>query len=140
MRQSILVWAVLLFASVGCSSPIDTSNDMSGSAPKISAVKEVSPKEASEGIKTDVEFIDVRSESEFKAYRIDGSRNIPIDRFDETIPSLDRTKPVYLVCEVGIRSTAAAKKLAEAGFTDVRHIEGGIRAWEKAGLPVKEKE
>ena len=140
MRLNGFILGLFLLAFVGCSSPTETSNETAGSSSKASAVRDVSPKEASEGIKGDVQFIDVRSESEFEAYRVEGSKNIPIDRFDDAIPLLDKAKPIYLVCEVGIRSTDAAERLAAAGFTDVRHIEGGIRAWEKAGLPVREKE
>jgi rhodanese-related sulfurtransferase len=103
-----------------------------------SAIAKVSPKDAADGIRGDVQVIDVRSESEFNAYRIEGSRNIPITEFDAAIQTLDKTRPVYLVCEVGLRSTTAAEKLSEAGFPDVRHIEGGLRAWGKAGLPVQE--
>lgn len=140
MGRNGFILGFVLLAFAGCSSPVDTSKDAADSSSKVSAVREVSPKDAAEGIKGDVQFLDVRSESEFKAYRVDGSKNIPIDKFDEAIPSLDKAKPVYLICEVGIRSTSAADKLATAGFNDVRHIEGGIRAWEKAGLPVKEKD
>jgi len=90
------------------------------------------------GIERGLEVIDVRSEAEFKAYRIAGSRNIPLTQLEKSISSLDKTKPIYLVCEVGLRSTTAARKLVDAGFKEVRHIEGGLKAWEKAGLPVQE--
>lgn len=108
------------------------------SAPPNPAVTEVAPTIAVQEMAVDAQIIDVRSEMEFRAYRIAGSRNIPLDSIDSEIGSLDKTKPVYLVCEVGLRSTTAATKFVAAGFSDVRHIEGGIRAWEKAGLPVEE--
>ena len=35
-------------------------------------------------------------------------------------------------------SARAAKKLIDAGYTNVKTIEGGLTAWEKAGFPVTE--
>jgi rhodanese-related sulfurtransferase len=135
MKFRIFILSVFVFSAIGCA----TSNEIvENKSERSSAVKEISPKQAASEIAGGVQLIDVRSESEFEAYHIDGSKNIPIDEFDSAISTFDKTKPVYLVCEVGLRSTTAARKLVEAGFSDVRHIEGGLRAWEKEGLLVKE--
>jgi rhodanese-related sulfurtransferase len=45
--------------------------------------------------------------------------------------------PVYTICRSGHRSMVAAKKLASMGYTDVKSVDGGMRAWVAAGLPVK---
>ncbi len=135
MKFRSLILGVLVFSAIGCAT---NSGILEDKQEQSSSVREVSPKDAADGIRGDVQVIDVRSESEFNAYRIEGSRNIPITEFDAAIQTLDKTRPVYLVCDVGLRSTTAAEKLSEAGFPDVRHIEGGLRAWGKAGLPVQE--
>ena len=135
MKFRILILSVFVFSAIGCA----TSNEIvEKKSEQSSTVKEISPKQAALEIAGGVQLIDVRSESEFEAYRVDGAKNIPLDQFDAAIPTLDKEKPIYLVCEVGLRSTTAARKLVEAGFSDVRHVEGGLRAWEKEGLSVKE--
>jgi len=135
MKFRSLILGVLVLSAIGCA----TSNQVvENKSEQSSAVKEISPKQAAAEIAGGVQLIDVRSESEFEAYRVEGAKNIPLDQFDAAIPTLDKEKPIFLVCEVGLRSTTAARKLVEAGFSDVRHIEGGLRAWEKEGLSVKE--
>jgi len=83
--------------------------------------------------------LDVRTSGEFADGHINGAKLIPwTDRDFETRASkeLDRSKPVLVYCRSGARSTAAAKKLASLGFTDVRNLEGGTLAWKKEGLPL----
>jgi rhodanese-related sulfurtransferase len=48
-------------------------------------------------------------------------------------------QPMVLFCAAGWRSALAAKVLAEMGFDDVSHIDGGFTAWKAAGAPVAEK-
>jgi rhodanese-related sulfurtransferase len=47
-----------------------------------------------------------------------------------------RKKPVVVVCAAGQRAAAGCRLLSKAGFEDVCQLEGGIQAWEKAGLPL----
>jgi rhodanese-related sulfurtransferase len=44
---------------------------------------------------------------------------------------------VIVVCQKGTRAFGAAKVLERAGFTDVVVLEGGVAAWQAAGLPMK---
>ena len=49
----------------------------------------------------------------------------------------DTSRPVAVICRSGMRSGRAAKQLAQAGFTDVSNVRGGMMAWTAAKLPVK---
>jgi rhodanese-related sulfurtransferase len=49
---------------------------------------------------------------------------------------LDPDKRVLLHCASGGRSALAAATLAELGYGDVAHLEGGMTAWIQAGRPV----
>lgn len=83
-------------------------------------------------------ILDVRTPGEFASFRISGSLNIPFEIFDPkqvmaTFP-LDTT--LYCLCQTGTRSQLIATQLRSAGFKNVVHVDGGINAWESAGLPM----
>jgi len=49
----------------------------------------------------------------------------------------DPQRRIILHCASGGRSALAAVTLNELGFANVAHLEGGIKAWKEAGLPVQ---
>lgn len=56
---------------------------------------------------------------------------------DPRIDNPDR--PVIVVCNDGYSSSLAAASLVELGFRHAGDLEGGFRAWARAGLPVERK-
>jgi rhodanese-related sulfurtransferase len=62
---------------------------------------------------------------------------IPLGQIELRAAEIAKGRPVYTICRSGNRSMTAAKKLAKLGYTDVKSIDGGMRAWVAAGLPVK---
>lgn len=83
-------------------------------------------------------IVDVRDAAEFATGHLPNARNIPLADLDSRIGELDKlkSKSVVVVCQSGARASAAAGKLAKAGFTDVVNLDGGIAAWKTAGLPL----
>ena len=79
--------------------------------------------------------VDVRTEKEWRAQRIEGSLNIPLNRLPETWSEVP-TGTVVVHCASGYRSTVAASLLARNGRTDLFDLVGGLAAWKAAGLPV----
>jgi len=53
---------------------------------------------------------------------------------------LDKDAPYLITCGSGGRSTKALTTLEELGFTNVTHLDGGMKDWHKAELPVKTPE
>ena len=84
-----------------------------------------------------LQLADVREYPEFAAGRIVGSRLLPLGELERSAAELDRVQPVVCVCRSGKRSAQAAEKLASLGFTHVQHLDGGLLAWEQAGLPLE---
>ena len=82
------------------------------------------------------QVIDVREYSEFDRERIADARLVPLSAFEKHVGSIDRSKPVYIMCRTGNRAKQAADRLAANGFTDVHVIEGGMVSWAAADLPV----
>jgi len=50
---------------------------------------------------------------------------------------LDKDTPYLITCEGGGRSTKALTTLEELGFTNITHLDGGMKDWNKAELPVR---
>ena len=84
-----------------------------------------------------LQLVDVREHPEFAAGRIAGARRLPLGELERRATELDRSLPVVCVCRSGKRSAQAAEKLAALGFTNVQHLDGGLMAWEQAGLPLE---
>ena len=82
-----------------------------------------------------VVVIDVREPGEWRRGHIKGSQNIPLTRLVRGVPKLPADKAIVTVCASGHRSAAAARTLTRAGYS-VENLEGGIRAWSRAGLPL----
>ncbi len=82
-------------------------------------------------------LIDVREPGEYGGEHIPGARLVSLSQFDpHKVPQYENT-PVVLYCRSGNRSTTAAHKLLEYGFSSVTHLEGGMSAWKQAGYPTQ---
>ncbi|QRJ65658.1 rhodanese-like domain-containing protein [Azospira restricta] len=89
----------------------------------------------------DAQVIDVRDAGEFANGHLLGAKNIPVAKFAERAADLEKMKgkPVIVCCETGIRSVKAVKELQKLGFDRVFNLDGGVAAWNKAGLPLTGK-
>jgi rhodanese-related sulfurtransferase len=87
----------------------------------------------------DTVILDVRSPKEYAAGHIKNAVLIDFNAkdFDEKIKQLDKSKTYLVHCAVGGRSAKASSKLDGFDFPKVVNLEGGIKAWEKAGKPVE---
>ena len=84
-----------------------------------------------------IQLIDVRTSEEFAEGHLEGAVNVPLDAFDPAaLPDTNGAQRV-LYCRSDRRSGIAADRLAEATGRDAVHLEGGILAWEAAGLSVQ---
>lgn len=82
------------------------------------------------------QILDVRTPEEFDSEKIDNAINVDWlgDSFVTDIAKLDQSKPVFVYCKSGGRSSKAAAKLAELGFKNIYELDGGILKWNAAGL------
>jgi rhodanese-related sulfurtransferase len=85
-----------------------------------------------------VQLVDVRSGGEFEAAHIPGSYHVPLEALREHRDEFRSvTTPLVLVCRSGGRATQAASRLAEAGMSNLRILEGGLDNWAAAGGEVR---
>lgn len=80
------------------------------------------------------QLVDVRTPGEYAEGRLQGAKNIDwnSDGFESEIQELDKTKPAFVYCLSGGRSSSAASKMRDLGFKEVYEMKGGIRAWRNA--------
>ncbi len=90
--------------------------------------------------KTPIYVLDVRSASEFKQDgHIAGAHLIPLGDLSAKLALIPRDRMVVCVCRSGARSSAALNQLAQAGFTNIRNLSGGMMGWNRANLPTTRK-
>tara|TARA_R110000744_G_scaffold178292_2_gene297228 strand:- start:219 stop:608 length:390 start_codon:yes stop_codon:yes gene_type:complete len=82
--------------------------------------------------------LDVRSAEEFAAGHIKGAINISHEQINDNLSKIiafkDQTVVVH--CRSGRRAVSAENDLRAAGFSDLRHLEGDIKGWQAADLPL----
>jgi rhodanese-related sulfurtransferase len=74
-------------------------------------------------------LVDVREPWEFDLCRIEGSLLVPLGELPRRVDELPRDRSLVMVCHTGRRSQNAAMFLAQAGFTDVQNLKGGVEGW-----------
>jgi rhodanese-related sulfurtransferase len=87
-----------------------------------------------------VTLVHVGAKSEYDTGHIPGALSMPETEVAARAKRLPKHRPVIVYCYCGEweTSTHAAVQLQILGFTDVSALEGGLRAWVAAGLPVKQ--
>ncbi len=71
-------------------------------------------------------LLDVRTVQEYNRGHIAGFRNIPVDELRERLNEIEPGKPVYVICESGLRSYIACRILEGSGY-EAFNFSGGFR-------------
>ena len=82
-------------------------------------------------------ILDVRTPDEYSKGHLPNALNVDWNGsgFEAGISGLDKSKPVFVYCLSGGRSSSAAEKMRSEGFGNVIELDGGIMKWRAAGLP-----
>lgn len=129
MKKKLIAIFVSLFALTSCSSGGSASISNVDATTFISTISDSS-----------VQIIDVRSSGEFFSGHLAGALNIDVESggFDAGIANLDKNATYAVYCRSGRRSTIAAGKMADAGFTNIVNFnQGGFAELAAAGAPTE---
>ena len=81
-----------------------------------------------------IDLVDVRDPDEWQAGHIAGARLVPLERLRaDPDAALARDMATVFICAKGVRSLQAAKLADRFGYQRVYHLEGGVKAWARAG-------
>jgi len=133
-----LALAGLALALGGCGGSSSPTADATATAPA-AAVELLEPKQAQALVATgNVQVLDVRTPEEYAEKHLADAKLIDFYAADfaDRIGALNRDTTYVVYCRSGHRSGQATALMAAKGFTAVNDVDGGIVAWEAAGLPL----
>ncbi len=83
--------------------------------------------------------VDVSDAAEFAAGHIVGSKNLPLADLEAKLAGAVKNKnlPLVLVCQSGARSAKAVNIAKKLGYEQAQSMQGGLKAWKLANLPVE---
>jgi len=81
-------------------------------------------------------ILDVRDDMEWKEKHIPGAHHIFVGHLEENLPGIPRDRRIVVHCSVGHRSGLAVSILRRNGYANVYNMLGGMKAWDKLGLPL----
>jgi rhodanese-related sulfurtransferase len=113
----LLLWPTLMRRGRGAVSPAD-------------AVLLINRRNAS--------VIDLRPAAEYSQGHIPAAKNFGLAELQAKVGQIAKNKsnPVLLVCQTGQQSQKASQIVSDAGYAEVHVLQGGLDAWQKAGMPV----
>jgi NADPH-dependent 2,4-dienoyl-CoA reductase/sulfur reductase-like enzyme/rhodanese-related sulfurtransferase len=76
-----------------------------------------------------VTLLDTRTVWEYSQGHIEGFKNIPVDELRERLDEVEKDKPVYVICQSGLRSYIASRILEGNGYT-AYNFAGGFRFYD----------
>lgn len=83
--------------------------------------------------------VDVCEPAEFSAGHVAGAKNVPLSDFESKLPAMVKNKalPLILVCASGARAARAVAMAKKLGYEQAQSLDGGLKAWKAANLPVE---
>jgi rhodanese-related sulfurtransferase len=86
-------------------------------------------------------LVDVRTSGEYAQGHLANAVLIDIysNDFKSRVSKLDKSKPVFVYCKAGSRSSSAVDVFTDLGFKEIYDLSGGISAWQKANKPITKK-
>lgn len=89
--------------------------------------------------RSDAVMLDIRAPAEFKKGHIMGAKTLTPEQVNKAdFKSLEKfkSKPIIVVCAMGMSAKRTASQLQKAGFSEVSVLKGGMNTWNSEGLPV----
>ncbi|MFC5626853.1 MBL fold metallo-hydrolase [Algoriphagus winogradskyi] len=86
--------------------------------------------------KDDVQVVDVRNTTEFKAGHVQGADHVFVGTIESNLDKISKDKQVVIHCQSGDRAAIAYSLLRKNGFDEVKNYSGGMKEWLEKGNEV----
>ena len=93
------------------------------------AIPFIETEETMKKLKAGYILIDVRTQSEYDAHHVPGSKHIPIDDLSAKLETLSQQDRLIFICQAGGRAYSAAELMRSIGAQDIFVVEGGMSQW-----------
>ncbi len=81
-----------------------------------------------------LQFVDVRRVGEYESGHAPQTVNLTLSDLEKLTDRLDVSRPTYVICQGGYRSSAGTSILEKKGFREIYNVSGGTGAWINAGF------
>lgn len=137
MNHRSIAWltaVILTMVFTACAAPPDDPKP-------VAIATSISAEELAEQIQSSQAplILDVRTEAEYSRIRIPGSLNIPVDELPDRLSEIDvaKTDEIVVHCYSGHRAKKAKAILLQAGFLNVRDLDGHMEGWKRGDYPTE---
>jgi hydroxyacylglutathione hydrolase len=96
--------------------------------------------EALDGLRADAVLLDVREPEEYAYGHVPGAVSLPQAELATRLAEVPRDRPVFVICESGMRSLRSTQFLRQMGYAQVTNVCGGTAAWRQSGRRVVTEE
>ncbi len=132
---ALLAAAPITFAACGGGESSSSGGGTGVEAVEQGTVGAVSVQQAHDQLeKGTAVMVDVREPAELAESAVPGTIDIPLGQLESRASEIPTGTPVLVFCRSGNRSQEGAAILAAKGY-EASTVEGGILAWQEAGLP-----
>jgi rhodanese-related sulfurtransferase len=102
-------------------------------------INNISQQELLDANSNNLVIVDVRTPEEFQQGHVPNAINVPLSEIIDNPAILlsSKGKPIILYCRSGYRTGKAAEALQKDGYQNLRHLEGDMQGWLKAGLDIE---
>lgn len=76
-----------------------------------------------------LQFIDVRRAGEYENGHAPDAINLTLSNLENLSSNLDASRPIYVICQGGYRSSVGTGVLEKKGFQEIYNVAGGTTAW-----------
>jgi rhodanese-related sulfurtransferase len=105
----------------------------------MSTLTKIDAKTVADGLRAGrFHLIDIREPDEYAREHIPGAMSIPLSGLESANVKLEAGRTAVFHCKSGMRTESNCAKLAGRVDGDALLLEGGLDAWKKAGLPVRD--
>jgi len=105
----------------------------------MSTLTKIDPQTVADGLKSGkFHLIDIREADEFAREHIGGAVSIPLSQVEQADVKIEAGRMAVFHCKSGMRTEANCARLASRINGDALLLDGGLDAWKKAGLPVRD--